>query len=68
MQSPLSSWLAAMWMTSSSPPRMRPVPTRIISKQVSQAVVAAGARTVNMPDTVGCSVPEEYGATDRPHL
>jgi 2-isopropylmalate synthase len=29
---------------------------------VSKAVVAAGARTVNIPDTVGFSVPEEYGA------
>jgi 2-isopropylmalate synthase len=31
-------------------------------EQVSRAVVAAGARTVNIPDTVGYSVPEEYGA------
>ena len=31
-------------------------------EQVSKAVVAAGARTVNLPDTVGCSVPDEYGA------
>ena len=31
-------------------------------EQVSRAVVAAGARTVNMPDTVGFSVPDEYGA------
>ena len=30
-------------------------------EQVSRAVVAAGARTVNLPDTVGFSVPEEYG-------
>ncbi len=29
-------------------------------EQVSKAVVAAGARTVNLPDTVGFSVPEEY--------
>jgi 2-isopropylmalate synthase len=29
---------------------------------VSRAVVAAGATTVNIPDTVGYSVPEEYGA------
>jgi len=29
---------------------------------VSKAVVGAGARTVNLPDTVGFSVPEEYGA------
>src|SRR5581483_10029087 len=31
-------------------------------EQVARAVVAAGARTVNIPDTVGYSVPEEYGA------
>ncbi len=29
-------------------------------EQVSQAVVAAGATTVNLPDTVGFSVPEDY--------
>ena len=28
--------------------------------EVSKAVVAAGARTVNLPDTVGYSVPSEY--------
>jgi 2-isopropylmalate synthase len=31
-------------------------------EQVSKEVVAAGARTVNLPDTVGYSVPDEYGA------
>jgi 2-isopropylmalate synthase len=31
-------------------------------EQVCKAVVAAGARTVNLPDTVGYSVPEEYAA------
>jgi len=30
-------------------------------EQISRAVVQAGARTVNLPDTVGYSVPEEYG-------
>lgn len=30
-------------------------------EQISKAVVAAGARTVNIPDTVGYSTPEEYG-------
>ena len=35
-------------------------------EKISRAVVAAGARTVNIPDTVGYSVPEEYGAHDRP--
>ncbi|MCX6591216.1 MAG: 2-isopropylmalate synthase [Acidobacteria bacterium] len=29
-------------------------------EEVSKAVVAAGARTVNLPDTVGFSVPTEY--------
>jgi len=30
-------------------------------EQVCRAVVAAGARTVNIPDTVGYSTPDEYG-------
>ncbi len=30
-------------------------------EQISRAVVASGARTVNIPDTVGYSTPEEYG-------
>ncbi len=30
-------------------------------EQISKAVVAAGARTVNIPDTVGYSTPDEYG-------
>ncbi|MEI9814799.1 MAG: hypothetical protein WDO18_20145 [Acidobacteriota bacterium] len=29
-------------------------------EQISRAVVAAGARTVNLPDTVGFSTPEDY--------
>lgn len=28
---------------------------------VARAVVAAGARTVNLPDTVGCSLPGDFG-------
>ncbi len=31
-------------------------------QQVSEAVVEAGARTVNLPDTVGYSTPDEYAA------
>jgi 2-isopropylmalate synthase len=31
-------------------------------EQISRAVVSAGARTVNIPDTVGYSVPAEYAA------
>lgn len=30
-------------------------------EQICKAVVAAGAKTVNLPDTVGFSVPDEYG-------
>ncbi|MFN2351277.1 MAG: 2-isopropylmalate synthase [Kiritimatiellia bacterium] len=30
--------------------------------EVTRAVIDAGARTVNIPDTVGYAVPEEYGA------
>jgi 2-isopropylmalate synthase len=30
--------------------------------EVARAVVAAGASTVNVPDTVGYGIPEEYGA------
>jgi 2-isopropylmalate synthase len=33
--------------------------------EISKAVVDAGARTVNLPDTVGFSVPEEYAAMIR---
>jgi len=29
--------------------------------EVTKAVIAAGARTVNLPDTVGYSIPEEFG-------
>src|SRR5271169_5569453 len=31
-------------------------------EEISRAVVGAGARTVNLPDTVGYSVPDEYAA------
>ncbi|PYT31253.1 MAG: 2-isopropylmalate synthase [Acidobacteria bacterium] len=31
-------------------------------EKISKGVVAAGARTVNIPDTVGYSTPREYGA------
>lgn len=33
--------------------------------QVVEAVIAAGARTVNIPDTVGFAAPEEFGAVIR---
>jgi 2-isopropylmalate synthase len=34
-------------------------------EEICRAVVAAGARTVNIPDTVGYSVPDEYAAIIR---
>jgi len=34
-------------------------------EEICRAVVGAGARTVNIPDTVGWSVPDEYGALIR---
>src|SRR5439155_2223790 len=34
-------------------------------EKISKAVVAAGARTVNIPDTVGFSTPDEYGGLIR---
>jgi 2-isopropylmalate synthase len=34
-------------------------------EQVCRAVVAAGARTVNLPDTVGYATPDEFGALIR---
>ncbi|PWU05439.1 MAG: 2-isopropylmalate synthase [Terriglobia bacterium] len=33
----------------------------VFLEEISKAVVAAGARTVNIPDTVGFSTPAEYG-------
>jgi len=29
--------------------------------KILEAVIAAGATTVNIPDTVGCAIPQEYG-------
>ncbi len=34
-------------------------------EEVCKAVVAAGARTVNIPDTVGCSIPDEFASLVR---
>ncbi len=40
---------------------MPPAPRFAFLCQVVEAVIAAGATTVNIPDTVGYSMPEEYG-------
>lgn len=33
--------------------------------EVIEAVIAAGAGTINIPDTVGYAVPQEFGALDQ---
>ena len=32
--------------------------------EVIEAVIAAGAGTVNIPDTVGYAIPQEFGGAD----
>ena len=59
--SPPSNWRALTSTTSSFPPRTARAPNPTYLEQISKAVVAAGARTVNIPDTVGYSTPDEYG-------
>ena len=46
--------------TSSSRARTRPAPTPRFMAQVVRTAIAAGATTINIPDTVGYTVPEEY--------
>ena len=55
-----SSWAATP--RSSSPPRTPRAPTSSTCCQVYEAVVEAGASTVNIPDTVGYAIPAEFGA------
>ena len=33
--------------------------------EVIEAVIAAGAGTINIPDTVGYAVPQEFGGLDQ---
>ena len=51
--------------TSSSPPRTRRAATPTTWSQVFAAVIEAGAATINVPDTTGYAMPEEYGALFR---
>ena len=46
---------------------MRRARTSSTCSEVARAVVAAGASTVNIPDTVGYCTPDEFGGIDRPH-
>ena len=61
------NWRASIPTTWSSRPKTPRAPIWDYLEQISRAVVAAGARTVNLPDTVGYSVPDEYRRLDRPH-
>ena len=51
--------------TSSSPPRTPCAPRSDFLCRVFEATIAAGATTINVPDTVGYSVPERWGALFR---
>ena len=57
-----SSSRAATWTTWSSPPRMRSAPSATSWSRSFDAAVAAGARTINVPDTVGYATPAEIRA------
>ena len=46
---------------SSFHPKTPPAPTATILVEMVRIAVEAGATTINMPDTVGYSTPEEYG-------
>ena len=52
----------ATWTMWSFRPKTARAPIPISWNRFRSAVVAAGARTVNIPDTVGYSTPKEYGA------
>ncbi|MDZ7597873.1 MAG: hypothetical protein U5J82_06205 [Desulfobacterales bacterium] len=48
-------------ITWSSRPRTAPARDRDFLCRVFEAAIAAGATTVNLPDTVGYAIPEEFG-------
>ena len=48
------------WTTWNSAPRTLPGPTVVFLCQVVQRAVEAGATTINIPDTVGYTLPGEY--------
>ncbi len=56
-----SSWLAIIRTTSSFRPKTPRAPMWIISRRYRAPWLRPARRTVNLPDTVGYSVPEEYG-------
>ena len=48
-------------MMYSSRPKMPPARRSDFLAEVVQAAIDAGATTINIPDTVGYAVPEEFG-------
>ena len=52
-------------MTWSSPPRTRAGPISTTSASVVEMAIAEGATTINLPDTVGYALPDEYAAMFR---
>ena len=53
---------AACATTWSSRPRTPAAPIRSSSYEVLEVAIEAGATTLNIPDTVGYTTPEEFGA------
>ena len=64
-RAPRSAGRGASAPRSSSRPRTRRAPTRTSSAASSRRSIEAGATVVNVPDTVGYAVPEEYAALIR---
>ena len=62
-----SNWRAATWTTWSFRPRTPPAPTRTTWSRSRKAVVAAGARTVNLPGHGGLLDAGRARRADRPH-
>ena len=54
--------MSAKW---NFPPKTPDAPNMDFLCQVCQVAVDAGATVLNLPDTVGYAVPEEYGAMFR---
>ena len=59
-RSPTSPAPATRSTTSNGRPKTAPAARWIILCRIVEAVIKAGATTVNIPDTVGYTVPEEY--------
>ena len=60
-----SSWPASTPTMSSSTPKTPAAPIRLTCSRCCEAAIDAGATVVNIPDTTGYAVPEQFGALIR---